>query len=67
MARLFFASIVVAAGWAIASVAAMAYGTSLGWPDYVHVEYGFPLTFVTHTLNTIAGPVDKWNVDAGAL
>ena len=45
----------------------MAYGSVLNWPDFVHVNYGFPYMFATHTLNTIAGPVDKWSVDMGAL
>lgn len=45
----------------------MTYGTLLSWPDYVHVNYGFPFTFAIHTLDTIAGPVDKWSVDLGAL
>jgi len=46
-------------------------GTSLGvrfdWPDNVHIDYGFPLAWATHTLNTIAGPVDTWRVDISAL
>lgn len=58
---------IITAGWAIASVVAMTYGTLLNWPDYVHVNYGFPFTFATHTLDTIAGPVDKWSVDLGSL
>jgi hypothetical protein len=61
------AGIVVATGWAIASVMAMTWGTLVNWPDYLHSNYGFPLTFATHTLDTIAGPVDKWRVDIGAL
>jgi hypothetical protein len=59
--------IVVATGWALASVVAMTWGTLVKWPDYLHTNYGFPLTFATHTLDTIAGPVDKWTVDIGAL
>lgn len=45
----------------------MAYGAGYNWPDYVHVNYGIPITFATHTLNTIAGPVDRWSLDLGAL
>ena len=67
MVRQFLVAIIIATGWALASVVAMTYGTFLNWPDYVHLDYGFPLTFATHTLNTIAGPVDKWNLDLGAL
>lgn len=53
--------------WTAASVLAMTYGTQLNWPDYVHVDFGFPMTFATHTLNTIAGEADRWAVDLGAL
>ncbi|MCL4519084.1 MAG: hypothetical protein M1587_07800 [Thaumarchaeota archaeon] len=63
----FAIAVVVALCWAVGSVVGMTYGTLLYWPDYVHVNYGFPLTFATHTLSTIAGPVDKWQVDVTAL
>ena len=53
--------------WAIIAVVSMTYGMSYNWPDFVHANYGFPLTFATHTLNTIAGPVDRWSLDLGAL
>ena len=59
--------IIAATGWALASVATMTWGTLVNWPDYLHSNYGFPLTFATHTLDTIAGPVDKWTVDISAL
>jgi len=65
--RFLAAVITVAIGWAVTSVAAMTYGLPLNWPDYLHTNYGFPLTFATHTLDTFAGPVDKWTVDLGAL
>ena len=58
---------VLAAGWAVAAVLAMASGMLVDWPDYVHTNYGFPLTFAVHTLDTIAGPVDRWSLDVGAL
>ncbi len=58
---------VIAVAWAIGSVLAMTSGTLLSWPDYVHVNFGLPFTFATHTLSTIAGPADKWDVDLGAL
>ena len=58
---------IVSLAWGVTGVACMTYGASFNWPDYVHVNYGFPLAFVTHTLNTIAGPVDKWTVDLGSL
>lgn len=53
--------------WAVAAAVSMTYGTSINWPDYLHTNHGFPLTFATHTLNTLAGPVDKWSLDLGAL
>ncbi len=61
------ALIVIGAIWASASVIAMTYGTLLNWPDFVHKDFGIPLTFATHTLSTIAGPVDNWDVNLGAL
>ena len=39
------------------------YGVRHDWPDFVHVDYGFPLIWATHTLSTIAGPTDTWRVD----
>jgi hypothetical protein len=33
----------------------------------VHVKYGFPLTWGIHTLSTIQGPVDVWNVNVSSL
>lgn len=59
--------VVLAAGWAVAAVLVMAWGVLVDWPDYVHANYGFPLTFAVHTLDTIAGPVDRWSLDVGAL
>lgn len=53
--------------WIVAAVVAITYGTILAWPDFVHVDYGFPLIYATHVLNTIAGPVDKWTVDLSSL
>ncbi len=60
-------AVVAAIVWIVTSLIGMAHGTLLNWPDFVHVIYGFPLTFATHTLNTIAGPVDKWSVDIVAF
>ena len=58
---------ILVAGWALTAWISMTSGTLLNWPDFVHLDYGFPLTFAVHTLNTIAGPVDKWSVDPSAL
>lgn len=57
----------VASVWAFMSIAAMTYGALLNWPDYVHVNFGLPFTFATHTLSTLAGPADAWDVDISAL
>lgn len=53
--------------WVAATLVSMLYGTNYAWPDFFHVNYGFPLTFATHTLNTIAGPVDSWSLDIASL
>lgn len=45
-----------------AMVLAVTWGVEYNWPDYVHIDYGFPLVWGTHTLNTIHGPVDIWHV-----
>ena len=58
---------VIATGWTVLALLAMSYGSRVNWPDFVHVNYGFPLTFAVHTLNTIAGPVNKWSLDSNAL
>jgi len=49
------------------AVAAICWGFEYDWPDNVHVDYGLPLAWGVHTLNTIAGPVDRWRVDIAAL
>jgi len=49
------------------TVAAICWGFWYNWPDNVHVDYGLPLVWGVHTLNTIAGPVDRWSVSMSAL
>lgn len=49
--------------WSILAAFTLTLGVTLNYPDYLHVNYGSPLVWGTHTLNTIAGPVDKWQVD----
>jgi len=41
------------------TVASGLYAQELNWPDYYHVEYGYPLPWLVRTLSTIAGPTDK--------
>jgi len=53
--------------WTAFTILAVTWGFTFNWPDYLHVNYGFPLVWATHTLSTIAGPVDKWSVDISAL
>jgi hypothetical protein len=47
----------------IITVVAVTMGLRYNWPDYVHDRHGLPLTWGTHTLNTIQGPVDIWAVN----
>ncbi len=42
-------------------------GTTHLMPDNLHTTYGFPLTWGWHLTESIAGPVDRWTVDLGAL
>jgi len=53
--------------WSVATVLALTLGIRLNWPDYDHVNYGFPMVWGTHVLSTIQGPVDIWKVDVFAL
>lgn len=43
-------------------ILALSAGIKIDWPDYVHVNYGFPIVWGIHTLVTIYGPVDIWTV-----
>ena len=53
--------------WIALTLFALTFGVVVDWPDYVHVNYGFPFVWSIHTLNTIVGPVDKWQADISAL
>ncbi len=53
--------------WAAVTVVALLWGFTFNWPDFVHVDYGLPLTWATNTLSTIAGPVNQWSVNMSAL
>jgi hypothetical protein len=57
--RLIAAFIII---WSAAMALALTLGITFDWPDYVHVNYGFPMVWATHVLNTIHGPVDIWQV-----
>jgi hypothetical protein len=49
------------------TIIAMTWGTRYNWPDFVHVKHGLPLTWGVHTLSTIVGPVDTWELNLVAL
>lgn len=53
--------------WSILVTSALTLSTEYNWPDYVHIDYGYPLVWGIHVLNTIHGPVDIWRVDLTAL
>jgi hypothetical protein len=55
------------AAMSIVIVLALAWPVTYNWPDFVHVKYGFPLTWGVHTLSTIQGPVDIWEVDVSSI
>lgn len=61
------AGAIVAAGWAVAATVAITWGRFFNYPDFVHFDFGFPLTFATHTTSTFVGAVDEWSVDVGLL
>jgi hypothetical protein len=53
--------------WSIITILALTWGVLYNWPDYVHTDYGFPLTWATHTTDTFVGPVNQWTVNLTAL
>jgi hypothetical protein len=53
--------------WSAVTVFAVLWGSQYNWPDYVHTDYGLPLTWATHTTSTFVGPVNLWSVDLAAL
>jgi len=53
--------------WTALTIIALTWGFRYDWPDFVHVDYGFPIVWATHTLSTIAGPADIWEVNITTL
>jgi len=53
--------------WTALTIIALTWGFRYDWPDFVHVDYGFPIVWATHTLSTIVGPADIWEVSITAL
>ena len=48
---------------AVMMVAGLLVGFHYDWPDYVHTDYGFPLSWATYTTSTFAGPADIWRLN----
>ncbi len=48
--------------WTAISISATLWGFKYNWPDFVHVNYGLPLTWATNTLSTFVGPANIWVV-----
>jgi hypothetical protein len=53
--------------WVVLTIAGLLWGVYYDWPDFVHVDYGMPLTWATNTLSTFAGPANLWNVNISNL
>ncbi len=53
--------------WLAAMFFALTWSAKFDWPDYVHINYGFPMVWATNVLSTIAGPADTWLMDVAAL
>jgi hypothetical protein len=49
--------------WLAITFVGLLWGFAYNWPDNVHIDYGFPLTWATNTTSTIAGPADIWSVN----
>jgi len=47
---------------AVFALIAMLWGWTYSVPDLVRVSYGLPLNWGENTLDTIAGPVDRWSI-----
>ena len=57
----------IVAGALVVALFAMLWGWRYSVPDLVRVSYGLPLNWGVNTLDTIAGPVDRWSVDLVSL
>jgi hypothetical protein len=53
--------------WASLTILAVSWGIRYDWPDNVHIDYGLPLVWATHTTSTIIGPVNIWTVNIPSL
>jgi hypothetical protein len=66
MRRIFAATAFIAI-WSALTLLAVLFGFHYDWPDFVHTDYGLPLTWATHTESTFVGPVDTWTVNINNL
>ena len=60
------AAVIVVSSLAISPLTGLI-GIERNWPDFLHWDYGLPITWRRHVLSTIAGPIDKWEYDFLAL
>ena len=51
----------------IVGLASMIMGSVYSVPDLVNVSYGLPMRWGVNTVETIAGPVDRWDLTYNAL
>ena len=58
---------VIIAGTVVVALFAMLWGWRYSVPDLLRLSYGLPLSWGVNTLETIAGPVDRWSVDLVSL
>jgi hypothetical protein len=52
---------------AVVVLLAMLWGWTYSVPDLVRVSYGLPLNWGENTLDTIAGPVDRWSISLTSM
>ena len=52
---------------AVFALIAMLWGWTYSVPDLVRVSYGLPLNWGENTLDTIAGPVDRWSISLTSM
>jgi hypothetical protein len=62
-----FVSVLVIAGIGIVGLISLLYGSVYSIPDLVTVSYGFPLRWGVNTVVTIAGSVNRWEVNLMSL
>ena len=53
--------------WSIISILGISWGNRVDWPDNVHINYGFPITWSTNTISTISGSANIWTANIEAL